>query len=87
MNQNIHGENGGKDGVHFLVALLPVLRSNGGECHWYDFCADHEYPICTRTRSFLITTCEKYGYEINIIHIANVGSIAKRQVRSKFPSM
>jgi tRNA G37 N-methylase Trm5 len=32
----------GDCGLPFLEALLPVLKVNGGECHWYDFAADHE---------------------------------------------
>ena len=75
---------GGSGGKEFLVALLSVLQPNGGICHWYDFCADHEYPHCTRTVQLLSETCQiEYQYDIEIIHIAHVGSIAKRQVRSE----
>jgi hypothetical protein len=41
----------GDGGVDFLDALLPVLKEEGGECHWYEFCADHEFPTCERDKS------------------------------------
>jgi tRNA G37 N-methylase Trm5 len=72
----------GNGGRSFLDALLPVLRAEGGECHWYDFCADHEYPTCIRTRTFLSEVCNSHGLGIEVIHIAHVGSVAKRQVSS-----
>jgi tRNA G37 N-methylase Trm5 len=72
------GSGGGRE---FLIALLSVLKPNGGICHWYDFCADHEYPQCVRTVQFLSDTCQtEYQYDIEVVHIAHVGSVAKRQV-------
>ena len=72
----------GSGGKEFLVALLSVLQPNGGICHWYDFCADHEYPSCTRTVQFLSDICQhEYQYDMEVLHIAHAGSVAKRQVR------
>jgi len=73
----------GTAGSEFLRSLLPVLKSEGGECHWYDFVADHEFPTCDRTRKFLETMCrEEFQLKCQIIHIARAGaSVAKRQYR------
>mmetsp|Transcript_22788 Transcript_22788/g.32615 ORF Transcript_22788/g.32615 Transcript_22788/m.32615 type:complete len:384 (+) Transcript_22788:468-1619(+) len=71
----------GDGGLLFLEALLPVLKSDGGECHWYDFAADHEFPNCDRTKRTIESACDAYGVKMQMLHIANVGSIAKRQLR------
>lgn len=71
----------GDGGVSFLEALLPVLKEDGGECHWYDFCADHEFPACDRTRALLERVCSSHGRAMEVIHVANAGSVAKRQLR------
>ena len=60
--------------------MLPLLKSKG-EVHWYDFAADHELPNCDRTRKTLESACQSLGLEMEIIHVARVGSIAKRQWR------
>jgi tRNA G37 N-methylase Trm5/tRNA(Phe) wybutosine-synthesizing methylase Tyw3 len=71
----------GDGGSAFLQALLPVMKQDGGECHWYDFAADHEFPDCDRTRRQIEQVCETQGLSMEVIHVANVGSIAKRQLR------
>jgi tRNA G37 N-methylase Trm5 len=71
----------GDSGTAFLQALLPVMKQDGGECHWYDFAADHEFPDCDRTRRQIEQVCETQGLSMEVIHVANVGSIAKRQLR------
>jgi tRNA G37 N-methylase Trm5/tRNA(Phe) wybutosine-synthesizing methylase Tyw3 len=71
----------GDSGSAFLQALLPVMKQDGGECHWYDFAADHEFPDCDRTRRQIEQVCETQGLSMEVIHVANVGSIAKRQLR------
>lgn len=71
----------GDGGVAFLEALLPVLKEQGGECHWYDFCADLELPTCERTRNTIKRACDKMGYYVEFIHVAKAGSVAKRQNR------
>lgn len=71
----------GDSGVGFLKALLPLLKEEGGECHWYDFAADHELPLCLRTKKTIETVAEELGIGVEIIHVAKVGSIAKRQMR------
>ena len=70
----------GDGGVHFLRALLPLMK-NQGECHWYDFAADWELPNCDRTRKTVEGVCLELGLEMEVIHVAKVGSIAKRQMR------
>jgi tRNA G37 N-methylase Trm5 len=80
------GTRGISGGADFLSALLSVLQQNGGECHWYDFCADHEFPQCERTRAFLQGICSDHGLGMQVLHVANVGSVAKRQVSSAYPS-
>jgi tRNA G37 N-methylase Trm5/tRNA(Phe) wybutosine-synthesizing methylase Tyw3 len=79
---NMDGDLGSGDGgATFLEALLPVLKENGGECHWYDFCADREFPTCDRTRGLIEKECTKQGLSMQVIHVANAGSVAKRQLR------
>ena len=70
----------GDGGETFLNALLPFLK-DGGECHWYDFAADHEYPECERAKNLIEKICEQHGMEMEVLHVARVGSIAKRQLR------
>ena len=78
---NLDGDLGNGDGgIVFLKELLPLLKDQG-ECHWYDFAADHELPQCLRTQTTIEDTCQQYGLEMEVIHVAHVGSIAKRQVR------
>ena len=78
---NMDGDLGkGDGGSIFLNELLPLLKDQG-ECHWYDFAADHELPQCQRTRQTIDNACQQHGLEAEVIHVANVGSIAKRQVR------
>ena len=71
----------GDGGATFLEQLLPLLKPVGGELHWYDFAADHELPSCDRTRETLERGCDKCGLCMEVIHVAQVGSIAKRQFR------
>ena len=71
----------GDGGVDFLEHMLPLLKPDGGEIHWYDFAADHELPSCERTRETLQKGCDKCGLDMEVIHVAQVGSIAKRQFR------
>ena len=70
----------GDAGMSFLLAMLPLLKPKG-EIHWYDFAADHELPNCDRTRKTLESACQILGLEMEVIHVARVGSIAKRQWR------
>ena len=74
-------DDGKGSGEQFLRALIPVLKQNGGECHWYDFCADWELPDCMRTRTHVKQICYDMGLGMEVIHVASVGSIAKRQYR------
>lgn len=79
---NLDGDLGfGDGGVVFLEALLPLMKAVGGECHWYDFAADHELPSCERTRQTILRVCDNLDYGMEVINVAKVGSIAKRQVR------
>lgn len=71
----------GDGGLDFLDTLLPVLKQDGGECHWYEFVADHEFPTCERSRRLLTQSCEKHELTMEVIHVAKVGSVAKRQFR------
>jgi len=78
---NMDGDLGvGDGGVDFLRSLLPLMK-NQGECHWYDFAADWELPNCERTRNTIEGVCRELGLEMEVIHVAKVGSIAKRQLR------
>ncbi len=70
----------GDGGVQFLEVLLPLLKDQG-ECHWYDFAADHELPHCERTKNTILKVCSQLGLQMEVIHVAKVGSIAKRQLR------
>ena len=70
----------GDAGKEFLLAMLPLLKEKG-EVHWYDFAADHELPNCNRTRETVQTVCQTLGLTMDVIHIAKVGSVAKRQFR------
>ena len=70
----------GDGGKMFLECIVPRLK-NGGECHWYDFAADHEFPECLRTRSLIEQVCYEHHLRVEIIHVANAGSIAMRQLR------
>lgn len=70
----------GDGGEEFLDVILPHLK-DGGECHWYDFVADHEFPECERTRKLLDRICDQHNLSIQVLHVANAGSVAKRQLR------
>lgn len=70
----------GDAGKEFLIAMLPLLKMKG-EVHWYDFAADHELPNCDRTRETVEAVCKTLGLDMEVIHVAKVGSIAKRQFR------
>lgn len=70
----------GDAGKEFLLAMLPLLKVKG-ECHWYDFAADHELPGCRRTRETVESVCLSLGLNMEVIHVAKVGSVAKRQFR------
>jgi tRNA G37 N-methylase Trm5 len=79
---NMDGDLGSGDGgITFLRAFLPVMNQNGGECHWYDFVADHEFPECARTRSLVESVCNHQGLSMEVLHVASVGSVAMRQLR------
>jgi tRNA G37 N-methylase Trm5 len=71
----------GDGGCTFLDALLLTLKEDGGECHWYDFAADHEFPQLLRTKKTIQQACEKRGLSMEVIHVANAGSVAMRQLR------
>lgn len=70
----------GDGGEAFLDVIVPHLKE-GGECHWYDFVADHEFPECIRTRTLIERVCARHNLRVNILHAANAGSVAKRQLR------
>ena len=70
----------GDGGAVFLNVLLPCLK-DGGECHWYDFVADWEFPACERTRSLIERVCQQHGTSMEVLHVAHVGSVAMRQFR------
>lgn len=77
----LDGDLGGADsGAQFLDAMLPLLKE-GGELHWYDFCADWEFPACERTQKTIHDACERAGLTMTVIHVANAGSVAMRQLR------
>ena len=74
------GVDGEKDEI--MKRILPLLKKNTGECHWYDFAADHELPNCQRVVSSLQTVCSDVQLgKIQIKSISNAGSVAKRQYR------
>ena len=58
-----------------------MLKREGGECHWYDFAADHEYPQCERTVRLLTRACHNHGLALTVLHVAHAGSVAVRQWR------
>ena len=70
----------GECGSRFLDALLPLLKEKG-ECHFYDFCADHEFPACERTKRAVGDACARNGLSMDVITVANAGSVAMRQLR------
>ena len=70
----------GDGGEQFLMAIVPHLK-DGGECHWYDFVADHEFPDCLRSRSLIERICNQNDFRVEVIHVANAGSVAMRQLR------
>jgi tRNA G37 N-methylase Trm5 len=71
----------GDGGNQFLKVLLPCLK-DGGECHWYDFVADWEFPNCQRTKqSIQDVVCAELGWQMEVLHVAKVGSVAMRQFR------
>lgn len=72
---------GGGGGREFLNVIMSVMKRCGGECHWYDFCADNEYPECARSRSFLEEICRAHDLKMQVLNVANVGSVAIRQQR------
>jgi tRNA G37 N-methylase Trm5 len=69
-------------GRKFLEAMLPHLRDDGGEVHWYDFIADHEYPTVERTKRLLEEVGDQNGLSVEVLNVANVGSVAMRQLRA-----
>lgn len=71
----------GDGGMAFLELVLPLMKPVGGELHWYDFAADVELPTCERTKDTLERGCDSCGLSMEVIHVAQVGSIAKRQFR------
>ena len=77
----LDGDLGSGDGGEGFLRVLLQHMKDGGECHWYDFVADHEYPECDRTRLLIERVCEDYGLVVEILHAAHVGSVAKRQLR------
>lgn len=77
----LDGDLGSGDGGEiFLMTIVPHLK-DGGECHWYDFVADHEFPACLRSRSLIERVCNQNNLRVEIIHVANAGSVAMRQLR------
>lgn len=77
----LDGDLGSGDGGETFLRVLLRQMKDGGECHWYDFVADHEYPACERTRSLIERVCDELGLEMEVLHAAHVGSVAKRQLR------
>ena len=71
----------GDGGMTFLKLILPLLKPIGGELHWYDFASDVERPSCQRTKNTLERGCDGCDLLMEVIHVAQVGSIAKRQFR------
>eukprot|EP00536_Pseudo-nitzschia_multiseries_P008635 jgi/Psemu1/257404/estExt_Genewise1Plus.C_2220026 len=77
----LDGDLGSGDGGEIFLRVLLRHMKDGGECHWYDFVADHEYPACERTRTLIERLCEEEGMTMEVLHAAHVGSVAKRQLR------
>lgn len=77
---DIGNEDNGK--IEILNRILPLMKQTTGECHWYDFAADHELPNCERISSTIQTICSELQLgKIEITHVCNAGSVAKRQYR------
>jgi len=68
-------------GIPFLKLLLPLLKLNTGICHWYDFVPFHELPHCQRTKSYIESVIHNKSQDLDILHIAKVGSVAMKQFR------
>lgn len=77
----LDGDLGSGDGGEAFLRVLLRHMKDGGEGHWYDFVADHEYPACERTRTLIERLCEEQGMTMEVLHAAHVGSVAKRQLR------
>mmetsp|Transcript_27072 Transcript_27072/g.59533 ORF Transcript_27072/g.59533 Transcript_27072/m.59533 type:complete len:609 (+) Transcript_27072:201-2027(+) len=77
----LDGDLGSGDGGETFLRVLLRHMKDGGECHWYDFVADHEYPVCERTSTLIERLCEEQGMTMEVLHAAHVGSVAKRQLR------
>jgi tRNA G37 N-methylase Trm5/tRNA(Phe) wybutosine-synthesizing methylase Tyw3 len=77
----LDGDLGSGDGGETFLRVLLKHMKDGGECHWYDFVADHEYPACERTRALIERVCDEQGLDVDVLHAAHVGSVAKRQLR------
>jgi tRNA G37 N-methylase Trm5 len=71
----------GSGGEVFLTEILPVMKQDGGVCHWYDFCSESEYPECARSRGTLDRACRRHGVLLEVLRIVRVGSVAMRQLR------
>ena len=76
---DIAGVAGGKD---FLTAMLPHVRHDGGEVHWYDFVSDQEYPTIDRTKKMLQQVGDSLNLSLEVLNVQHVGSVAKRQLRA-----
>ncbi|VEU45261.1 unnamed protein product [Pseudo-nitzschia multistriata] len=77
----LDGDLGSGDGGETFLRVLLRHMKDGGECHWYDFVADHEYPACERTTTLIERLCKDQGMTMEVLHAAHVGSVAKRQLR------
>ena len=77
----LDGDLGSGDGGEAFLRVMVKHMKDGAECHWYDFVADHEYPACERTRSLIKKICDEEGLDMEVLHAAHVGSVAKRQIR------
>ncbi len=70
----------GDGGEKFLNVIVTHLKE-GGECHWYDFVADNEFPTCHRSRTLIERVCKRHNLGVELLHVANAGSVAMRQLR------
>jgi tRNA (guanine37-N1)-methyltransferase len=77
----LDGDLGSGDGGEGFLRVILLHLKDGGECHWYDFVADHEFPECQRTKGLLDRVCTEHGFSMKVLHVAHVGSVAKRQLR------
>ena len=78
----LDGDLGNGDfGASFLDFLLPIMKESGSECHWYDFASDIEFPACERTKRTIEDACKRQKLSHQVIHVANAGSVARRQLR------